>query len=213
MRTRAIVAISLLSMTLLAGGSAQAKPPRVTIGDVHAIFQAFMNGGWSIVNGDPVDQGAPADFFPDSMARINPAPAWNGRHFCSLDWHVINVALNEGNPVGGTRTNAEIFEAISQRDVHFTLDGAPLDSKRSAVKRTTNPPTGLVEAFAVDVGRVMAPEELLVGAHTLRFTGFRAGQAPKVMPPITFFIDAPAEGSCVSGAGDARGGKGVSIGG
>ena len=133
-----------------------------------------------------------------SITRINPAPQWNGRHFCSLDWHVISVALNEGNAVGGTRTNAELFEALSARIVVFTLDGAVLATERTAPRRTTNPErSGLVEAFAVNAGKVMAPEDLSVGQHTLFFTGNRPGQPPIVMPTITFFIDAPGEGTCL----------------
>ena len=113
----------------------------------------------------------PTDFLPGSIARINPAPQWNGRHFCSLDWHVISVALIEGNPVGGSVTNQEIFDALSQRVPFMTLDGALLDTERTANKRTTNPENrGFVEAFSVSIGKVMAPEDLAVGQHSLQLT-------------------------------------------
>jgi hypothetical protein len=72
---------------------------------------------------------------PDTTARISPAAQWNGKHFCSLDWHVIAVAAIEGNPAGGTRTNQELLERLSLVDVRFTLDGAPLDTTTNAVRR------------------------------------------------------------------------------
>ena len=122
----------------------------------------------------------------------------NRRHFCSLDWHVISVAVVEGNPAGGSRTNNEIIETLSQIVVLITLDGTLLDTETTAIKRTTNPGNrGYVEAFDVMVGKVMAPEDLTVGQHSLQFTGMRPGQPPMVMSPITFFIDAPGVGACL----------------
>ena len=158
-----------------------------------------MNGGWAVVlNGGTVQEGAPTDFRVGATARINPAPQWNGRHFCSLDWHVISVAAIEGNPIGGTRTNNEIIETLSQIIVLITLDGTLLDTDTTAIKRTTNPENrGYVEAFSVSIGKVMAPEDLSVGQHSLQFTGIRPGQPPMVMNPITFFIDAPEGGTCL----------------
>jgi hypothetical protein len=68
---------------------------------------------------------------------------------------------------------------------------------RRAIKRTTNPQLrGYVEAFYVMEGKVMVPEDLSVGQHSLQFTGLRPGQPPQVFPPITFFI-APGEGACL----------------
>jgi hypothetical protein len=190
--------LGLLAIALMFAASAQANAPRVTQGDAQAVFQAFGNGGWGVVlNGGTVEEGAPSDFLQDSMARISPAAQWNGRHFCSLDWHVITVAANEGNPVGGSRTNEELRETLSQIVFLITLDGALLDIETTAIKRTTNPERiGAVEAFYVTAGRVMAPEDLAVGQHSVQFTGVRPGRPPMVMPAITFFIDAPGVGTC-----------------
>ena len=185
-------------MTLLLGVDAQANSPRVTRGDAQAVFEAFGNGGWGIVlNGGNVEQGAPSDFLPDAMARISPAAQWNGRHFCSLDWHVISAAANEGNPLGATRTNSELRETLEGIIFRITLDGALLNTMTTAVKRTTNPERiGAVEAFYVNAGTVMAPEDLAIGPHSVQFTGIRPGRPPQVMPAITFFIDAPGTGTC-----------------
>ena len=187
------------TMLLLVATSAQANAPRVTRGDAEAIFQAQGNGGWAvIVNGGIVEEGAPTDFMPDSMARISPMAAWNGRHFCSLDWHVINVPVIEGNAVGQSRTNTEIREVLAQIEQDIMLDGAPLETERTAIKRFLNPPLrGLVEGFWLADGRVMAPEDLSVGQHSLQLTGHRPGRPPDVFPPITFFIDGPGQGTCV----------------
>ena len=78
------------------------------------------------------------------------------------------------------------------------LLSAPLDTTTTAVKRMTNPEQrGFVEAFSVQAGRVMAPEDLSVGQHSLRALGTRPGRSPTPMGPITFFIDAPGEDACL----------------
>ncbi len=198
MRSRFMLAMTAVLLTvLLIPVSAQANAPRVTRGDARAILEAFPTGGWAVVLNGGALEGAPADFFPDSMARIGPMAPWNGRHLCSLDWHVISVTANEGNTVGQSRTNTEIRDFLSQIELDFMLDGAPLDTMRTAIKRTLNPERGFVEAFFVAEGQVMAPEDLSVGQHSLQFTGHRPGQPPNVFPPITFFIDAPGVGVCV----------------
>jgi opacity protein-like surface antigen len=199
MRKATPISALLLALALLVAAGAQANAPRVTQGDAQAVFEAFGNGGWGVVlNGGNVEEGAPSDFLQDSMARISPAAQWNGRHFCSLDWHVISVAANEGNPLGGSRTNEELRETLSQIVFLITLDGALLDIDTTAIKRTTNPERiGAVEAFYITAGRVMAPEDLAVGQHSVQFTGIRPGRPPMVMPAITFFIDAPGTGTCL----------------
>ena len=199
MRTRITLRLAaVLAMVLLVPGTARANAPRVTEGDARAIFEAFANGGWAERLGDGMLEGAPADFMSNSMARITYMPAWNGRHFCSLDWHVISVAAIDGNAVGQSRTNEEIRDYLSRIELDLRLDGAPLDTLRTAIKRTTNPGfRGLVEAFFVQEGQVIAPEGLSIGQHSLQFTGRRPGQPPNVFPPIYFFIDAAGQGVCV----------------
>ena len=195
----AVFPMGLLAMAVVVATSAHANPSRVTQGDAQAILRAFPSGGWAVIlNGGTMEEGAPTDFREDSMARISPMGAWNGRHFCSLDWHVISVAAIEGNPLGGTRTNSEIRENLSQIGFALTLDGARLETIRTAIARTLNPELrGFVEAFYVLEGQVMAPEDLSVGQHSLQFTGTRPGRPPMVMPPITFFIDSAGQGTCL----------------
>ena len=37
----------------------------------------------------------------------------------------------------------------------------------------------------------------LVGQHSLQAVGTRPGRPPNPMGPVTFFIDAPGEGTCL----------------
>jgi hypothetical protein len=192
------IPITVLVLALLVAAGAQATAPRVTQGEAQAIFEAFDNGGWAVRLHAGSLEGAPADFLPDSLARISPNPPWDGRHFCSLDWHVITLAIFDGNAAGESRTNQEIREFLSQIDVIFTLDGAPLDTMRTAIKRFLNPERfGLVDGYWFAEGQVMAPTDLSVGQHTLQATVLVPGEEPDVSDPITFFIDAPGTGACL----------------
>ncbi len=199
-KVRTVIFMVFLAMALVAG-NAHANPDRVTEGDAHAVFRAFPSGGWAVLlNGGMMEEGAPSDFLQDSMVRISPSAPWNGRHFCSLDWHVINVVAIEGNPPGGTRTNSEIRETLARIQFAITLDGVRLETIRTAIARTLNPELrGFEEAYFVQEGRIMAPEDLSVGQHSVQFTGVGRvpGQPPMVLPPVTFFIDAAGEGTCL----------------
>jgi hypothetical protein len=197
MRTRIALATAAVLATMLLPAGAQANALRVTQGDARAIFEAYPTGGWAVVLNGGTLEGAPADFFPNSLARIGPMAPWNGRRFCALDWHVISVTANEGNLAGQSRTNAEIRDFLSRIEFDFVLDGTPLDTVRTTVKRTLNPERGFLEAFFMSEGRVMSPEDLAVGQHALQFTGHRPGQPVNVFPAITFVIDAPGTGVCL----------------
>jgi hypothetical protein len=192
-----VLLVGILALILFSPAIAQANAARVTQGDARAIFEAFPTGGWAVVLNNGTLEGAPADFLPGSLARIYAMAPGDGRHYCSLNWHLISVTANEGNTVGQSRTNTEIRDFLSQIELDFLLDGVPLDTMRTAIKRTLNPERGFVEAFFVSEGQVMAPEDLSVGQHSLQFTGHRPGQPPNVFPRITFFIDAPGVGTCV----------------
>ena len=196
---RAVVVAVTLAVALSVGiGSAQANPTRVTEGDARAIFQAQPVGGWAVLLHAGKVEAAPADFFPGSLARIGPGLVFDGSHYCSLDWHVINFLFADGNAAGESRTNTEIRNFLSQVDLVFTLDGAPLETVRTPIKPFLNPDfLGVVEAYGFVEGQVMAPEDLAVGAHTLQMTILIPGLPPVVLDPITFFIDAPGEGACL----------------
>lgn len=146
-----------------------------------------------MLNHSPVSLGAPADL--DRRATIRPLvdEGFDGRHYCAEDWHVILLA----DVGGGDRSfSRQDFEAFTAHDVIFMrLDGSELPTTRTAAKHVNNPLPPDEKEFLFQQGRVMAPDELSVGAHTL--------DATVTFPPdtfvlhITFFIDAPGTGVCL----------------
>src|SRR5689334_6521585 len=95
---------------------------RVTKGNAEAVFEAFGGGGWMIRLHAGKIEGAPADFMADGLARISMLDAYDQKHYCALDWHVISLLIVEGRIAGQTLTNSEIFDQIAGRDVIFMLD-------------------------------------------------------------------------------------------
>jgi len=172
---------------------------QVTKGDAKAVFEAFGGGGWMIRLNAGTMEGAPAQFMADGPVRISPMPAYDGKHYCERDWHVISVAIVEGNVDGQSLTNSEIRDRIAGRHVTFTLDGAPLEADRTSPRRMHNPQhRNFVEAFYVQEGRIMAPEELAAGTHVLEAVGNRDGQPPQLIGSINFTIDPPGTGVCLA---------------
>lgn len=179
---------ALASLFVAANASAT---ERINRGDAEAIFQAFNNGGWAIRLQPGIIEGSPSDFLVGSLARI--ATTANNRHYCALDWHVILVSTVEGNLPGESSTNQEIFADLEARVVTILLDGVALDVTRTQPKRTTNPEfRSFYEAFFVNTGRVMAPDEISVGQHSLVAIGSIQG----VISSIVFHIDAAGTGVC-----------------
>lgn len=196
--------VALIGCVLAIASVAHAAEPRITRGDAEAVFQAFSAGGWAISLHSETMEGAPADFLPDAVVRIGFDPGFNGRHYCALDWHVIHAALNEGNVAGETRTNSQLIDALASRQVELRLDGVALETERTSARRSLIPNRGFTEAFFVNIGRVMAPEELPAGSHTLVAIGSRPGIPPRIIGSITFHVDAQGTGVCGSDALEFR---------
>jgi hypothetical protein len=173
---------------------AEGERRRITHGDVQSIFEAFGNGGRAILQHSTTAEGAPADFF-GSHGSIRPfaGSPWDGAHFCAEDWHVILVADFEGGDQSFKRQDAaKIIDGLT---TDFTLDGEPLTTTRTAVKRFNDPEQFDLEvAYYAQEGRIMSPTDLAVGQHTLSVTfGDASGTTTD---GITFFIDAPGTGAC-----------------
>lgn len=183
----------LVVMSLLAGSPAGANSPRITRGDVQAIFQATPTGRWAVQLHSPTGQGAPFD--AQLRGAIRPLAVADGRHFCAEDWHVILLALVFGGDASFTRQDAEaIASAVT---VSFTLDGAPLPTTRTALKPFLGAEQfELEEAYAFQEGRIMAPTDLSVGSHQLVVTVTEPG-FPTDVGEITFIVDAPGTGTCL----------------
>jgi hypothetical protein len=150
-------------------------------------------------------EAAPADFV-GSHGSIRPfqGSPWDGRHFCAEDWHVILVAGIDGGDASFRREQA--VASASQTTFDFTLDGAPLATNRTAIRRLLSPetikvPQG-VEKFKVayffQEGRIMSPEDLSVGQHELTLTQTDTASGQVEHDGITFFIDAAGTGACLN---------------
>lgn len=188
------MAAILVTVSLVASNPASANPPRVTQGDVQALFQAFENGGWAILLHSPPAQGAPAD--ANIRGEIRPLPFHDGRHYCVEDWHVILVAIVDGGDATFTHQDAQA--RLDPVTVSFTLDGVALPTTRTVIKPFLAPELfGLERTYAFQEGRIMAPSDLSVGSHQLVATIiFSPGEPPEVSE-ITFFVDAPGTGVCL----------------
>jgi len=184
---------SAAAFWLLIGVGSPVSAARVTQGDAEAVFNAGFNGGWAIVLNNDGSLGAPADFRSSDLVRIATEASFNGKHYCSLDWHAVGIAINEGRRPGEEISNQVIFDRLAARDPTFKLDSVLLETERTPPKRMLNPETrGFVEAFTVMEGRVMAPQDIAVGQHTLQ--GFNSAGASIGL--VTFHIDAPGTGVC-----------------
>lgn len=198
MRFKTILSTGLLAMVLVIAASAQANPSRVTRGDAQAVLDASGAGGWSVRLHAGEIRGAPAAFTPGDRVRIAPIPGvFDGIHYCSLDWHVVAINDFDGNAPGESRTPSEIAAALAGDTWILSVDGTPLSTVRTPVKRFLNPEQfGLVDAYYFATGRVMAPTDLSIGAHTVSYVVLISGEVVDTAE-VTFFIDAPGTGTCL----------------
>jgi hypothetical protein len=80
------------------------------------------------------------------------------------------------------------------------LDGGPLPTERTAIKRVAKLTPfmvnqGWTRAFYFNQGRVMSPSDLSVGSHRLELAVTDSSGTGQ--DGITFFIDAAGAGACV----------------
>lgn len=140
-------------------------------------------------------EGAPAFSAAADGIRINAFRAWEGRHYCSLDWHVIAINLSDGNLAGESRTRQEIAASLSAVEVVFFLDSVPLDAARTPVRPNLAPPNVLSDALSFTAGQLIAPEDISVGAHTLGIVIRDPGGVIDTSQ-ITFVVDPEGTGAC-----------------
>lgn len=169
----------------------------LTKGDVEAVFNAFLTGGRTVLFQAKAKKvkGAPADFL-GSQGAIRPfaGSPWDGKHFCVNDWHVILVAYFDGGDQSYTMQDA--VAVLSQVVFTFTLDGSPLAIERTPVKRFLEPQKfGLDEAYGLQAGRIMSPDELTVGTHTLDLVVHDPVYGD-FADSIQFFVDPSNSGAC-----------------
>jgi hypothetical protein len=147
----------------------QADTVRITRGDVDSVLHAFTTGGRTVLSLQSDTAGfhaAPADFH-GSNGAIRPFSPWDGLHVCVNDWHVLLIGLFDGGGKSYTMQDAQSY--LSQVDALFLLDGNPVRTTRTSIKRFLNPASiGLQEAYGFQEGSIMAPGDLGVGAHSLQ---------------------------------------------
>lgn len=114
----------------------------------------------------------PVDPPPDS-ARISPFA--DGAEYCH-GWHVVTL-VGFGDPAVFPGGNKELFEFLSDVDIHMFLDGVPLETERTSIKRFPHPLSEFSEnpQMAVTFGAFLAPSELPVGTYELRTTYHEPG--------------------------------------
>jgi hypothetical protein len=169
---------------------------RITRGDAEAVLHAFGGGGRAVLRHSTATQGAPADF-QGSHGSIRPfaGSPWDGAHFCAEDWHTIVMADVEGGDASFRHADAE--QIMNGLEISFSLDGAPLPTVRTAIKRFLNPEQlGLDVAYYFQQGQVMSPTSLAPGTHELGVAVVDAAGQQSFQDGITFTIDAPGTGAC-----------------
>ena len=166
---RRLLLAALVGAALWAGAAAApASAGSPTRGDAEAAFQAFLAGGSAIRAHNPLANGAPGVPVdpPRESARIYPAA--DGAVYCD-GWHVVMLA-GFGDAAAFAGGNAELFDFLSEVDIRFVLDGLPLETERTSVRRFPHPEPEFFEnpQMAVTFGAFMAPGDLALGTHELR---------------------------------------------
>ena len=109
---------------------------------------------------------------------------------CSDDWHAILAAWFDGNEVGGPQSTVpEIKARVAAITISFTLNGEPLETKRTPIKRfMQRPESPFQDVFGFQQGTVV---KLPPGTYTLsaHFTDPVFGDFDE---GITFFLEEAA---------------------
>jgi hypothetical protein len=184
MRLRTLAGIAVL---VTAAAMAPLASPAVTRGDAEAVLNAYTTGGRTIESlGPDRSNGAPAAGF---VAQIRPfaGTPWDGAHVCADDWHVIVAAWFDGNEIGGPQSTVpEIKARIAAVTMSYTLNGAPLETTRTATKRFLQ--SSFQDVFGFQQGTVvkLAPGTYTLGVH---FSDPLSGEFDN---GITFYVDEAA---------------------
>jgi hypothetical protein len=191
---KALLLPAVVAAVLAAAGTAAANSPGYTRGDAEAVFNAGATGGDVLTVHGGLAEGAPAQ----PGLRIRPFQTFNGMHVCALDWHVVNTVLHVAGDA--TYSHEQAVADLSPFVAHYTLDGAPLESTVTAVKRWPTPElVGYDVGYWRSYGAVLSPDALAVGQHTIRLVidNFVAPGVPEDFGDVTFFVDAEGTGVCI----------------
>lgn len=190
-----VVVVVVLVATAVLSYPARADTARITQGDVESVLNAFTTGGRTILSHRSDHAGfaaAPADFH-GSNGAIRPFSAWDGLHVCVNDWHVLLISEFDGGKKSYTLQDAKNY--LSQVDALFRLDGQPISTTRTSIKRFLNPAPPWEEAYGFQQGAIMAPGALAVGTHSLQVHVVDPVYGDAQLN-ITFFVDGGNSPAC-----------------
>ena len=113
------------------------------------------------------------------------------------DWHAILLGLSVDEENEGVTSVGEAKKLFAPTVMTFVLDGKPFETTCLPVKPFLR--DSHEKVFVLVQGRVVGPDELVAGSHSLTVTVENApASAAKVdVPTREFFIDAAGTGSCV----------------
>jgi hypothetical protein len=172
--------------------AARADSPRITRGDAAAIFEARFTGDLAIRSHSTTLAGAPAQ---DALGRILPFSVFDGRHYCSLDWHSLRLFFYDF----GDRDF--VASELAPYVYAWTLDGVPIASQSTAVKRFDpvwmQATWGTPDGWGAGNGTILPPDALLPGAHTAHLVVTDTSTSTVVFDDgIAFVVDATGTGTC-----------------
>jgi hypothetical protein len=157
---------------------------RISRGEAEAVFNTGFTGG---LHG----RGAPDD--PDQQVAIKPFFE-NGRHYCVEDWHVLLLGLAVDEASNGVTNVGEAKALFAPTVMTFVLDGNPFETTRLPVKPILIDPHEKV--FVLVQGRVVGPDELAAGSHTLTVTVENDPVEGSFAFTSQFFVDEAGTGAC-----------------
>ena len=93
---------------------------------------------------------------------------WDGRHFCTEDWHLLVAAWFV--PIDESHTVQQARDELAATTIQLALDGVELDTEPTAIRRMPEQPEGSedAEGFYFQQGKIVAPGELSLAPIRLR---------------------------------------------
>jgi len=185
-----VVVVAALALAPSAGAAS------FTEGDAEAVFNAGFSGGWAVRLHSFVIEAAPAQ----NNKRIFPTQSFIGSHVCGTDWHLINLNASDGGD--STFTHDQAVADMASLVFNYALDGAPLASSVTAIKRMLNPAVfglGWTVAYWESGGVILPPDALSTGSHLVHLVidnWFGPG-LPLDEGDVTFYVDSAGTGACL----------------